>query len=207
MPTNHQATHRASPPLKHMYPWSENPPTKLQRGHLHNTTEFHNFTCILKFCGIHKMAQRNTFPSPKPLSSLPSLPWSLSHHYMSCRLLDMSLGLSVGLRSVCNACTASNVETLQDSIVDWINKLSSLVWVYFLVGAVSTKQLEQCIVACAAAATVSAEPDPYRQMIEMAHNSIQGHGGVFRTIRVLDQWDLKWPTREADVREYIQSCS
>ena len=69
-------------------------------------------------------------------------------------------------------------------------------------------QTADCLsrVACAAAATVATEPDPHRSMIQLAHNSIQGHGGVFRTIRLLDRWGMNWPKREADVRKYIQSC-
>ena len=43
-------------------------------------------------------------------------------------------------------------------------------------------------------------------IIAQAHNAIIGHGGIHRTLRVLDRWDINWPTRRADVVAFVKSC-
>ena len=64
--------------------------------------------------------------------------------------------------------------------------------------------LSRMTYALAAAAVERA--DPYHDLITLAHDSIVGHGGVHRTIRLLDRWGYNWPTREKDVRKFVREC-
>ena len=50
------------------------------------------------------------------------------------------------------------------------------------------------------------QDDSNQTLIAAAHNSILGHGGIERTLRVLTRWGFDWPGRRADVEQYLQSC-
>ena len=43
-------------------------------------------------------------------------------------------------------------------------------------------------------------------MIEAVHNSVCGHHGVERTIKLLDSKDQTWPNRRAHVKRFIHAC-
>ena len=49
--------------------------------------------------------------------------------------------------------------------------------------------------------------DLQREVIEMCHNSMVGHGGISRTMLKLNSLDEEWLDMEAHVRDFIRNCA